>query len=72
MLILLVFLSGLKLLSQGVDVNNWQILGSKLHGFMKHHKENLTNGNFHIHVLRLRNCIFLLPYNAYTNLAKNC
>ena len=37
MLMLLVFLSGLKLLSQGVDVNNWQILGSKLCGFMEHH-----------------------------------
>ena len=30
MLILLVFLSGLKLLSESVDVNHWQILGSKL------------------------------------------
>ena len=45
MLILLVFLSGLKRLLEGVDVNNWQIFGSKLCGFMEHHVKNLTNGN---------------------------
>ena len=45
MLILLVFLSGLKRLLEGVDMNNWQILGSKLCGFMEHHVKNLTNGN---------------------------
>ena len=59
-LILLVFLSGLKLLSQGVDVNNWQILDSKLHGLMEHYKKNLTNGYFHIHVSTLSNCIFFI------------
>ena len=46
LLILLVFLSFLKLLSQGVDVNNWQILSSMLHGFLEHHQKNLTNENF--------------------------
>ena len=60
MLILLVFLSGLKLLSTGVNVNNWQILGFKLRGFMEYQKKNLTNGNFHDNVLTLRNCIFFI------------
>ena len=74
MLILLVFLSGLKLLSQGVDENNWQILGSKLHGFMEHHKKYLTNGNSHIHVLILRNCIFcclVIPIQTCQKTARN-
>ena len=70
MLIFLVFLSGFKLLPQGVDVNNWQILGSKLCRFMKHRKSNekkLSHSYFNIKQL-----YFLLPYSAHTSLAKNC